>query len=158
MDAAFGLLVLAMVVILSLGLLTVWAFRRRKSLRLRPEDAAELEALGRGVLAEHHRQVAMRLQRVLETLRRRRVPLSRVQPVPGVRGQGILVFQDGTSIVARSTRPGDLGLVAVAALQGRVLLTAAEDNGSEVEIVLGWGSGGARALEAVAVDAEPLSG
>jgi len=115
-----------------------------------PADAQELDAVGRLLIAEHHDEVAAQLRRLLETLRRRRVPLVRVLGGDGIRGQGVLEFADGTRILARSIGRVDLGTVAVAVLQRRVLLQSWTDDGRGLAVELVW-PGGARTVEAVAV-------
>ncbi len=155
MDAVLALLGFVVVAGLAAGVVALM-----RSPRVMPPiavaDAAELDALGRELLREHHERIAARLGRLVETIKSRRVPLTRVDPDPGIRGQGILVFADGSALLARSARPGDLGIVAVASLVERVLLTASADNGRQFTIRLTWGADG-RDLEAVAV-ADSFSG
>ena len=157
-----GLLALVLAVVLpafviALAVFVVKDAPRRTPLPVRPEDAAELDRIARDLAREHHRAVAGHLWLLLDTLLRRGVPLREVRPVPGIRGQGVLVFADGSAILARAPRPGDLGMVAVASLQERVLLTAAADTGSEFAIELSWGAM-ARRLSAVAVADGPGPG
>jgi hypothetical protein len=132
------------------GVLMARAGVLRRPPLVSPEDAAELDAVGRSLLVEHHDDVAAQLRRVLETLRRRRVPLTRVTAAGGIRGQGVLVFADGTRIVARSVSRPDLGTVAVAVLRHRVLLRSWSDDGRGLAVELVW-SAGRRTVEAVAV-------
>ncbi len=157
-DVGVLAIVLAVVLPVIVVVLAVRAVRdapRRAPLPVDPGDAAELDRIARELAREHHRAVAASLWVLLDTLHKRGVPLREVRPVPGIRGQGVLVFADGSAILARSPRPGDLGTVAVASLQERVLLTAAADTGSEFAIQLSWGAD-ARQLAAVAVADGPV--
>ncbi len=123
---------------------------RDARLRLRPEDVAELNAVAGALAAERHHEVAAHLAGALEALRNRRVPLSRVLGGTGVRGQFVLEFADGTTILARGVGRHDVATVAVAAARERVLLTLWHDTGTHFPLLLSW-RGGERVLDAVAV-------
>ena len=134
-------------VALTWGLL---AGRRRPPLPVDPQDADELDRLGREVLLEEHLNRAAALVMALTRIHARRVPLAHVDPDPGIKGQGYLRFADSTTILARSSDTGDLGMVASALLLGRVLVATWADDGTAVKINLAWASG-SRTVQAVAL-------
>nr|NLI50031.1 hypothetical protein [Propionibacterium sp.] len=144
-----AVLVAALVVSVVLGVRLVRP-RAGARLRLRPEDVAELDAVGAALAAERHREVAARLTSALDALRNRRVPLARVLGGTGIPGQFVLEFADGTAILARTVGRSDAATVAVAVARERVLLTLWHDTGTHFPLVLSW-RGGERVLDAVAV-------
>ena len=92
-------------VALTWGLL---AGRRRPPLPVDPQDADELDRLGREVLLEEHLNRAAALVMALTRIHARRVPLAHVDPDPGIKGQGYLRFADSTTILARSSDTGEM--------------------------------------------------
>lgn len=150
-----GYAIATVVALVAVRLLVVrLASRLAGALPVTAADAAELDDIGRRLLAEHHDRTRGPLCSALERLRARGVPLARVRSL-GVRGQAALEFRDGTVILARSRARDDLVVVALAALRGRVLVQAWRDQGAEHDLTLTWATG-ARSVEAVGLDA--LSG
>lgn len=115
------LLALALVV----GLAGVRARRRprRDELGLTPDDEAELT---RGFAAAEHEDAHILetlLDRRLRTVQSRGVPLRAIRPAPGEH-TGRLVFANGTVLLARARRPGDLYIVALNIRAHAICLTS----------------------------------
>lgn len=118
---------------------------RSRTLPIDPVDRAELDAVGAALLAEHHAATEPLLVRRLRTLTGRGVPVSRVEAT-GIHGQWRLGFADSTSLLVRERRPGDMALLGVRLLSGRVRLASYElvTGGALLEVA--WRGGRLRVL------------
>lgn len=120
--------------------------RSRRAVHLAPRDIAELDAIARRVMAEHHAHIAPSLECALGQIHGRQVPLARVTRGAAPR-QWILHFADGSAILVAG-RPGDAGIVAMTLQRTRVLLVEWRDRDDRYVLRLGW-SGGSIDLEAL---------
>ena len=124
---------------------TAMFFPRRASLILDPDDARELQAIAHDLLAEHRAEVRPLLAHRLNTITGRGVPASSVEPT-GIRGQLVLAFADATRLVVRERRPGDMAVLALRLMSGRVTLASYRFSDAGALLELRWRGGRVRAL------------
>lgn len=157
MEWAIALLALALV----LGLMVARAVRDRSARprtgarapqdALAPQDESDLAREFAAVEEELGATRQRLLARRLEVLRTRQIPLRAVRPAPGPR-TGRLVFADGTVVIARARRPGELYVMAVQLHDHAVCLESftAADEGTVLRMV--WPPEGSAELVALGLD------
>lgn len=101
-------------------------------------DVAELTEIGRRVAAEHGQSSPTVITTNLARLMGRRVPVRAVRP-GAIRTLGVLCFADGTTVIVKGHRPGDLGRIAAGIYFGRVELAAFRPEGSGVTVEVRFG-------------------
>lgn len=126
-------LVLALVLIL--GLMLTRALRGSDQdtpdVGLTPEDTAELTREFAAVAEESSHALESLLDRRLWVLASRRVPVRAIRHAPGLPHTGRLVFADGTVLLARAQRPGELYRLALAVADGRSVTIDAWSHGPD---------------------------
>lgn len=145
----------AAVLVLVVVLLVVQAVRRRApgqdDLGVAPQDEADLarafEAVDRETGPTREKLLASRL----EVLRQRRVPARRVRQVPGS-DSARLAFADGTVLIVRSHKPGELYVMAVILAEHPVCVQDFNrvEQGTVVHLV--WPPRGSLELEVLGLD------
>lgn len=138
----------------TLGVVAVAVRRAAQGRRLpvAEGDEAELAALAKALVREHHALTAPVLLTRITMLRARKVPVARAES-SGMRGQWILCFADGTGLIVRGRRSTDGTLIALTAPQHHILLDSFEDREDGVAIKLAWAQR-SLVLDAVAVAEE----
>jgi hypothetical protein len=126
------------------GPLGRWLASRRRpgrlssaGLDLAEDDVAELSAIGRQVAAEYGLSSPAVLSANLTRLMRRQVPVRAFEVSdPGVGG---LQFADGTVVLVRGSRAGDLGRIAAGLHFGPVHLDDFHSEAGQVTLDLSYG-------------------
>lgn len=109
-------------------------------LNLDETDAAELLELERRVEQEFGLAPVQILLNRLGNVVRRSVPLRAVRPGPA-RGLARICFADGTTLQVRGRQAGDLGYLAVTALNQKVWVSDFHAEHSNVVLDLDWSRG-----------------
>lgn len=91
-----------------------------------PQDAQDLIEAAATISLDYAATSPHVIAQDLRRLRARGVPIRRVAAKPAVHGVAELHFADGTSVMIRGRHPGDLGRIAVCALQGHLWLEDCE--------------------------------
>lgn len=98
---------------------------------LTPEDTAELTREFAAAAEESSHALESLLDRRLWVLASRRVPLRAIRHAAGLPHSGRLVFADGTVLLARAQRPGELYRLALAVADGRSVTIDVWSHGPE---------------------------
>ena len=109
-------------------------------LNLAESDAAELIEVERRVEQEFGLAPVQILLNRLSNVVRRNVPLRAVRPGPA-RGLARICFADGTTLQVRGRQAGDLGYLAVTALNQKVWVSDFHAEHSNVVLDLDWSRG-----------------
>ncbi len=117
-------------------------------LNLRAEDLAELTELSHLIAAEYAVSSPAVLTATLQRLLQRRVPILRVEHSDTADDGFHLRFADGTALLVRARRRGDIGWTAANALLNRVRFIGYTCRADEVTLDL---VGGRRHVRLVAV-------
>lgn len=116
-----------------------------------PADIAELAERFAAVEAEQARAHSFAIGMRLRVLAHRRVPLRAVQPAPA-HGTARICFADGTVVIARAARPGEL-LNLVCGVHRAATCLAAWDTGPHVTTMrFAWNHGHTADLIAIGLD------
>lgn len=110
------------------------------SLNLAESDAAELIEVERRVEQEFGLAPVQILLNRLGNVVHRSVPLRAVRPGPA-RGLARICFADGTTLQVRGRQAGDLGYLAVTALNQKVWVSDFHAEHSNVVLDLNWSRG-----------------
>lgn len=150
---------LATVVALALpvaGVLLIGALLRRRSalppdLGMSPQDEAELvhafQSVDRELGAAREKLLAARL----EVLRRRQVPARGVRQVPGA-DAARLAFADGTVLIVRARKAGDLYVMAVSLVEHPVCVRDVRHEEGNTVVQMVWPPHGHLELQVLGLD------